>query len=716
MSTTPYDFNSPVSLLFNELLKAVMHNFTTAARPATPPVGFLGYNNTESVLQFYGGVSQDYYSIAHKSKAANENELIVSVPLTESAYGLKKYGGSAGYVRIDGSSVVTTDAVIPPEGGGTGISSYAIGDILYATATTTLSKRNVGSANRVLKSDGTHPVWSDYSITDGTNTFTIAKGTASFTLGAGQAVNGFIDDDTFVTATSTNFASSESIKAYIDARTYDNVSYRPPVHLLYDVAGSALGSTTNTIDGVTVTSGMRVLVVDSLTASQDYKIYLSSGSASSWVWTVQQDGTEADLPTDGDTVWVMQGTDHDDERWTFNGLEWVQVAGSGTYTGTIPIDITDGVISHLDTNGYKHIPAGGSSNEILKWSALGTATWGYVMNANISSVAAIEWSKMATLTANYAVKTDSAGVISVEQYLAVTRGGTGKGSWTQYGLVYNPTTTSFANINGGVGTVLTGTSTAPSFSRTPTLGVAASSRGELTFYHSEHAYKVHFLPSGVATQDQSYYFPIALPAVNDSVLVSNTSGAWSWQASTFAMDWKVKVDAGATADYIGDTASNGVLRMLGGIAYTDGGNFVTLGLDLANISQQLTVSNNDDRLAISDTSAVGVTKWITVDNLIKSTPGSVFGTQISFINTVSVGGWAGVGPYTITLKNTGAAGNGQQNHGIGADGKFMVLVYSLSGAILSETGISKTIDTGTGDIVIESSALFSGTIHLIHLA
>ena len=41
-------------------------------------------------------------------------------------------------------------------------------------------------------------------------------------------------------------------------------------------------------------------------------------------------------------------------------------------------------------------------------------------------------------------------------------------------------------------------------------------------------------------------------------------------------DEKVKIDAGATAGYLGAAAGDGVLRTSGGIAYADGGDFVTL--------------------------------------------------------------------------------------------------------------------------------------------
>jgi hypothetical protein len=61
---------------------------------------------------------------------------------------------------------------------------------------------------------------------------------------------------------------------------------------------------------------------------------------------------------------------------------------AGTTNGTIKISYTDGTAdstvtayTHPTTAGNKHIPAGGSSGQILKWSAAGTATW-----ANVSSL------------------------------------------------------------------------------------------------------------------------------------------------------------------------------------------------------------------------------------------------------------------------------------------------------------------------------------------
>lgn len=60
---------------------------------------------------------------------------------------------------------------VPVASGGTNITSYTSGDILYASGATTLSKLGIGASTRILTSSGTAPQWTDPS--------TITVGTAS---------------------------------------------------------------------------------------------------------------------------------------------------------------------------------------------------------------------------------------------------------------------------------------------------------------------------------------------------------------------------------------------------------------------------------------------------------------------------------------------------------------------------------------------------------
>lgn len=64
------------------------------------------------------------------------------------------YKDNANAVQVIGWKVVPTTA------GGTGLTSYAAGDLLYYASGTTLSKLAIGAANRVLTSSGSAPQWS----------------------------------------------------------------------------------------------------------------------------------------------------------------------------------------------------------------------------------------------------------------------------------------------------------------------------------------------------------------------------------------------------------------------------------------------------------------------------------------------------------------------------------------------------------------------------
>ena len=71
---------------------------------------------------------------------------------------------SASQIYTGTSPIVVTGPVIslttvPVNLGGTNITSYTAGDLLYATGATTLSKLPIGTAGQVLKATGTAPVW-----------------------------------------------------------------------------------------------------------------------------------------------------------------------------------------------------------------------------------------------------------------------------------------------------------------------------------------------------------------------------------------------------------------------------------------------------------------------------------------------------------------------------------------------------------------------------
>ena len=81
------------------------------------------------------------------------------------------------------SSNNLTLGTVPISKGGTNLTSYTTGDIIYSSATDTLAKRGIGSTNQVLKVSGGIPVWDDETDTvyTGTGNIDITGTTISLT-------------------------------------------------------------------------------------------------------------------------------------------------------------------------------------------------------------------------------------------------------------------------------------------------------------------------------------------------------------------------------------------------------------------------------------------------------------------------------------------------------------------------------------------------------
>ena len=75
---------------------------------------------------------------------------------------------------ITASGTLTLGGTLIPANGGTGQTAYTVGDILYASSTTALSKLGIGSAGQVLKIAGGVPTWAADANAGGTVTSIVA--------------------------------------------------------------------------------------------------------------------------------------------------------------------------------------------------------------------------------------------------------------------------------------------------------------------------------------------------------------------------------------------------------------------------------------------------------------------------------------------------------------------------------------------------------------
>jgi len=87
------------------------------------------------------------------------------------------YTGTAP-INVSGSTIALT-GIVPTANGGTNLSSFTTGDVIYANATNTLTSRAIGASNTVLVSNGSVPDWG-----------TVALGSANAVSGTLGATNG----------------------------------------------------------------------------------------------------------------------------------------------------------------------------------------------------------------------------------------------------------------------------------------------------------------------------------------------------------------------------------------------------------------------------------------------------------------------------------------------------------------------------------------------
>ena len=173
------------------------------------------------------------------TSASNTSIAINGNQITSGTIGSAYLSGS--YTGITGVGTLTVGtwnaSTITVPYGGTGITSYTIGDMLYASGTTTLSKLGIGTSNQILTSSGTAPQWtSGSSISVGTAT-NLAGGTAGalpYQTGAGAT--------TFLSLGTTNYVLTAGATApqYVAQSTLS--------------VGSATNATNTTNVGVTADS------------------------------------------------------------------------------------------------------------------------------------------------------------------------------------------------------------------------------------------------------------------------------------------------------------------------------------------------------------------------------------------------------------------------------------------------------------------------------
>jgi hypothetical protein len=278
---------------------------------------------------------------------------VTSVNVSGGSTGLTTSGGP-----VTGSGTITLAGTLDANNGGTGQSSYTVGDILYASSTTALSKLGIGTAGQVLKVASGVPSWATdqnsggtvTSITNAadTGTGTAITGSGTFTYTGGTNITTSVSGTTVTintsattnTGTVTSIATGNGISGGT-ITTSGTLTVSGGDGLNQTSTGLEVDSTvvrtsgTQTIAGVkTFSSQVTIPTTPASATDAASKSYVDSVSAGQLIFQGGYDAT-ANPPTGAS---VLKG-------FTYV----VTVAGSGTGGfWSVPLEIGDLVISNQD--------------------------------------------------------------------------------------------------------------------------------------------------------------------------------------------------------------------------------------------------------------------------------------------------------------------------------------------------------------------------------
>jgi hypothetical protein len=184
--------------------------------------------------------------------------------------------------------------ILPGVNGGTGQNTYTVGDILYASSTTNLSKRAIGTTGYLLTVSGGLPVWADPSAILIQNQVASDQ-IAGFRVSSTSYANGGMESRDFYRLRKTGslaFAIDLQLAAPSANRIQTLQNDDGIVALTKNSTGYTINTTTTALTSVTLNStypdvdlGYRVICGDVTGAPVIYTKYTEAGSSDVWLIT-----------------------------------------------------------------------------------------------------------------------------------------------------------------------------------------------------------------------------------------------------------------------------------------------------------------------------------------------------------------------------------------------------------------------------------------------
>lgn len=431
------------------------------------------------------------FSITNTGVTANTYGSASSVPvLAINAQG-QVTSASSSSIAIAASQI--TSGTLLAANGGTGNASYAVGDLLYASGATALSRLAAGTANYVLMSNGVAaPSWTPGTISGvqlGSSLATLTLNTSGTGLSGSTTYNG----SGAATFTVTSNATAVNTASTVVAR--DATGNFAAGTIAAALNGNATTATTlqtaRTINGVsfdgsaniTVTAAAGTLTGTALPAAVVGSSLTSVGTLTTGVWnaTAIADTYLATIATAGK---VSNSATTATALNTASAIVARDVSGNfaaGTITAALSGNASTATSATTATNlaggaanriayqtgagATSFVAAPTVSNTFLKWDGTSIA-WAAVAGAG--TVTSVDVSGGTTGLTTSGGPITASGTITLAGTLAATNGGTGQTSYAVGDLVYASTTTALsklADVATGNALISGGVGVAPSYGK-----------------------------------------------------------------------------------------------------------------------------------------------------------------------------------------------------------------------------------------------------------
>lgn len=299
---------------------------------------------------------------------------VTSVDVSGGTTGLTTTGGP-----INSSGTITLSGTLITPNGGTGISSYTAGDMLYYVSGDALSKLALGASTYIITSSGSAPQWTDpatitvgsattattaTSATSATTATNLAGGsagsipyqtaagtTAMLSSGTGVLIGGSTPSYTMTpsltqvtVAADPTVALQVATKQYVDTLVSSGITYHAPVkyevpdgtgnlNATYNNGTAGVGATLTNAgtlaafapDGPTAQVGDRILVYNQTNAFENgiYEVTTVGDGSTPWVLTRTTDADSYGLKDpnalgEGDAFFITSGNTGAGETYVCN--------------------------------------------------------------------------------------------------------------------------------------------------------------------------------------------------------------------------------------------------------------------------------------------------------------------------------------------------------------------------------------------------------------